>query len=206
MRTVSSSNLQSYALETVDNCISRLKTSSLGLENETAATLLALYGPNEIDIEKAPKWFVQLFKAFLTPFNGVLFLVAMVSFFTDVWLVSKQEREFKTMSMVLVMVLMSSLIRFWQEYRSNVAATKLKKMISTTATVLRKGDGTKEIDIKNLVPGDIVFLSAERHDSCRLQSDTVKRFIHQSINAVRRGIAGREKRICFELYGTSIYS
>ena len=160
MRTVSSLNLQSYALETVDNCISRLKTSSLGLENETAATLLALYGPNEIDIEKAPKWFVQLFKAFLTPFNGVLFLVAIVSFFTDVWLVSKQEREFKTMSMVLVMVLMSSLIRFWQEYRSNVAATKLKKMISTTATVLRKGDGTKEIDIKNLVPGDIVFLSA----------------------------------------------
>lgn len=132
----------------------------MGLENEIAATLLELNGPNEIDVEKAPKWFVQLFKAFLTPFNGVLFLVALVSFFTDVWLVSKQEREFKTMSMVLVMVLMSSLIRFWQEYRSNVAATKLKKMISTTATVLRKGDGIKEIDIKNLVPGDIVFLSA----------------------------------------------
>ena len=119
-----------------------------------------LHGPNEIDIEKAPKWFVQLFNAFITPFNGVLFLVALVSLFTDVWLVNPQEREFKTMIMVSAMILMSSIIRFWQEFRSNAAAAKLKSLISTTATVLRKGDEQKEIDIKELVPGDIVLLSA----------------------------------------------
>ena len=160
MRTASPSILHSYAIQSVDDCLLGLNTSFLGLENSTAADLLDQYGPNEVDMEKAPKWFVQLFKAFLTPFNGVLFLVALVSFFTDVWLVNIQEREFKTMFIVLVMVLMSSVIRFWQEYKSNVAATKLKKMISTTATVLRKGGESKEIDIMNLVPGDIVFLSA----------------------------------------------
>ena len=160
MKTNSSSLLSVFAAQRVDECLQSLNSSSLGLENSKADELLAYYGPNEIEIEKAPKWFVQLFRAFLTPFNAVLFLVALVSFFSDIWLVSNQEREFKTVFMVTAMILMSSLIRFWQEYRSNIAATKLKRLISTTASVLRKGEGIKEIDMKKLVPGDIVSISA----------------------------------------------
>lgn len=160
MRSDAATTLQPFALQSVEECLQTLQTSHLGLTVDQAATLFQQHGPNEIDIEKAPKWYVQFFKAFVTPFNGVLFLVALVSFFTDIWLVTAHEREFKTMTMVLVMIFMSSLIRFWQEYRSNVAAAKLKGMISTTATVLRKGEERKEIEIKNLVPGDIVFLSA----------------------------------------------
>ncbi|HEU0064326.1 MAG TPA: magnesium-translocating P-type ATPase, partial [Flavisolibacter sp.] len=59
-----------------------------------------------------------------------------------------------------VMVFLSSFLRFFQEFRSNKAAEQLKKMVKTTATVFRKETGRREIDIKELVPGDIIFLSA----------------------------------------------
>ena len=81
-----------------------------------------------------------------------------------------------------LMILLSSLIRFWQEYRSNRAAERLKSMIKTTALVLRQDQGKKEIDIKELVPGDIVFLSAGDMipADCRiLQSKDL--FVSQSI-------------------------
>ncbi|SUB30178.1 cation-transporting ATPase [Yersinia pseudotuberculosis] len=63
------------------------------------------------------------------------------------------------------MVLISGLLRFWQEYRTNKAAEALKSMVRTTATVLRRGHyGAKptqqEIPINQLVPGDIILLSA----------------------------------------------
>jgi len=52
------------------------------------------------------------------------------------------------------------MLRFIQEFRSNQAAEKLKSMVKTTATVLREGRDKQEIDIKELVPGDIIVLSA----------------------------------------------
>ncbi|WP_239352514.1 magnesium-translocating P-type ATPase, partial [Snodgrassella communis] len=68
-------------------------------------------------------------------------------------------------SIIVVMVLLSGLLSFWQEYRSNKAAQALKSMISTTATVLRRSYQDisavqLEVPIKEVVPGDIIFLSA----------------------------------------------
>jgi len=58
-------------------------------------------------------------------------------------------------------VLLSTLLRFWQEFRSNKAAEELKAMVSSTAAVLRAGmQRPQEIPISTLVPGDIVYLSA----------------------------------------------
>ncbi len=61
--------------------------------------------------------------------------------------------------MISVMVLLGILLRFFQELRSDKAAEKLKAMVSTSATVLRAGE-KREIPLKDLVPGDIVLLSA----------------------------------------------
>ncbi|MBI0151325.1 HAD-IC family P-type ATPase, partial [Bifidobacterium sp. M0353] len=64
-----------------------------------------------------------------------------------------------------VMVLLSGVLSFWQEYRSNKAAQALKSMISTTATVVRRSHRDinaeqLEVPIKEVVPGDIILLSA----------------------------------------------
>jgi P-type Mg2+ transporter len=118
------------------------------------------FGLNEIAHEKAPAWYVQLFQAFVNPFIAVLIILAGVSFVMDVLLASPGEQDYKTVIVVGVMVFLSSLLRFWQEFTSNKAAEELKSMVKTTATVIRQDKGRFEINIIDLVPGDIVFLSA----------------------------------------------
>ena len=152
--------LQEIAGMDKESFLKNLSTSEQGITADEATQRKSIYGLNEIQHEKAPSWYSQLFHAFLTPFNALLLIVALVSLITDILLVSRAEREYKTVILVSSMMLLSSLLRFWQEYRSNKAAEQLKSMIKTTATVLRLDEGKKEIDLKELVPGDIVFLSA----------------------------------------------
>lgn len=137
-----------------------LASEETGLNKEQVEERLETFGTNEVVHEKAPAWYIQFIQAFITPFNAVLILIAATSFIIDVVLTSPADRDYKTVVVVGVMILLSSVIRFWQEFRSNVAAEKLKSMVKTTATVLRKDEGKIEIDIKEIVPGDIIFLSA----------------------------------------------
>ena len=131
-----------------------------GLTQDQVEEKAETFGPNEVHHEQAPSWIKQLFEAFVNPFIGVLIIIAAVSFILDVWMAKPGEEDYKTVIMVAIMVMASSLLRFFQEFRSNQAAEKLKKMVLTTATVLRKEVGRKEVDIKELVPGDIIILSA----------------------------------------------
>ncbi|MBT2619486.1 magnesium-translocating P-type ATPase [Chryseobacterium sp. ISL-6] len=137
-----------------------LETSEEGITKITADERKARFGHNEIQHQKAPKWYIQLLKAFANPFIYILMAIASVSFLIDVWLPSAEERDYKTVIVVSIMILISTLLRFIQEYRSNNAAEKLKSMVKTTATVLRKFQGKQEIPISELVPGDIIYLSA----------------------------------------------
>ncbi|MEI8075350.1 MAG: magnesium-translocating P-type ATPase [Bacteroidota bacterium] len=131
-----------------------------GLNADQVEEKLAKFGFNEVRHEKAPSWFSQLVTAFINPFIGILVIIAAISFLLDVWLAAPGQADYKTVITVGIMVLVSSLLRFFQEFRSNQAAEQLKSMVKTTATVLRKDIGKIEIDIKALVPGDIILLSA----------------------------------------------
>src|SRR5579862_8535951 len=93
------------------------------------------YGLNELAHEKAPAWYIQFLQAFINPFIGILIVIAIVSLITDVFLAEPGDRDYKTVIVVFIMVMLSSLLRFWQEFRSNNAAEKLKGMVKTTATV-----------------------------------------------------------------------
>ena len=137
-----------------------LESSEDGITKVTADERRLKFGRNEIQHQKAPHWYVQLLRAFVNPFMFILLAIALVSFIIDIWLPPVSERDFKTVTVVSIMVVISALLRFVQEYRSNRAADKLKSMVKTTATVSRKFQGKVEIPISELVPGDIVFLSA----------------------------------------------
>ncbi len=139
--------------------LSMLDSEADGLTEKQARERLTAWGPNEIHHEKAPSWYTQLFNAFLNPFIGILLLIACISFFIDVYMADPGERDYKTVLMVGIMVFVSAFIRFWQEMRSTNAAEKLRNMVRVTATAIRK-EGKLETEIKNLVPGDIVHLSA----------------------------------------------
>jgi len=144
-----------------DDALKQLNAERSGLTPEQVEQRLEQCGPNEITHEKPPTWYHQLFHAFVTPFNGVLFAVSIVSLFTDVIFAAPEDRTFRTIIVLSSMVLLSTLLRFWQEFRSNKAAEELKAMVSSTAAVLRAGmQRPQEIPISTLVPGDIVYLSA----------------------------------------------
>ncbi|MBO9619575.1 MAG: magnesium-translocating P-type ATPase [Niabella sp.] len=144
--------------------LSQLDSSQKGLTDEQAEERLLQFGANEVHHEKTASWYKQLLMAFVNPFIAILIIIALISFIMDVWMAAPGEKDYKTVIMVGIMVLVSSLIRFFQEYRSNRAAEQLKNMVKTTATVLRKTEEDasvkKEIDIKELVPGDLILLSA----------------------------------------------
>jgi len=155
-----SRNLIEFSLMEIENAFKSLDTSIEGLNKEESEIRLEKYGKNEIKHEKTSPWYVQLLKSFINPFIGVLIFIALVSFIVNVLLAAPADRDYKVITVVAIMVLISGLLRFFQEYRSNQEAEKLKKMVKTTATVIRSGKGKYEIDFSELVLGDIIHLSA----------------------------------------------
>ncbi|MFF4368077.1 magnesium-translocating P-type ATPase [Streptomyces sp. NPDC001594] len=132
-------------------------TSHGGLTHGEAVRRLGLHGPNTVAQERAPHWTAQLAKAFCNPFIGVLVFLAAVMF----W----QDPADPGVLILSVMVAVSGLLRFWQEYRSGRAADALKKLVTTTCAVRRRaGSGsvptTLEIPMDQVVPGDLVRLAA----------------------------------------------
>ena len=153
--------LRDLAALTPEDAIKRLACSRSGLSEEQVEERRARYGLNEVSHERPPSWYGQLFWAFITPFNGVLFAVSAVSLFTDVILAAPEDRSFRTIIVLMTMVLLSTLLRFWQEFRSGKAAEELKAMVRSTTAVLRAGmERPQEIPLAELVPGDIVQLAA----------------------------------------------
>jgi Mg2+-importing ATPase len=131
--------------------LSALSTTADGLSRAEAAIRRERYGSNGIASERPPRWYVQLLHAFHTPFTYLLLALALISFATD---------DLKAAIVISVMVGISGLLRFWQEYRSGQAADRLRSLVRTTATVCRPDANQEEIPIHELVPGDVIRLSA----------------------------------------------
>lgn len=128
-----------------------------GLNEVEAEERLEKYGRNLIDIEKENKRYKRIIEAIVNPFNIVLLIVAFVDFITDVVLATSPD--YLTVILILLTVFISVVISFVQQEKSDKAAKKLKKMISNKIDVIRNGNSVV-IDIEEVVPGDIVKLSA----------------------------------------------
>lgn len=147
--------------------LANVKTSADGLTELDAEGRLQREGFNEVAHDKPPHALLQLLHAFNNPFIYILMTLTAISFVTDFWLPLRdgEETDLTGVLIVLVMVLTSGLMRFWQEHRSAKSAEALKAMVRTTATVLRREQmGMKpklrEVPMRELVAGDIIQLSA----------------------------------------------
>jgi len=130
--------------------LQRLDTRVEGLSVEESEAVRERVGFNEVEHEKPLSWQAHLWQCYRNPFNLLLTLLAIVSYVTE---------DVKATIVIGTMVVLSALLRFWQEGKSNKAADALKEMVSNTATVLRAGQRT-EVAIRLLVPGDVIALSA----------------------------------------------
>ncbi|MEM1559588.1 MAG: HAD-IC family P-type ATPase [Candidatus Bathyarchaeia archaeon] len=134
----------------IEEILSRLKSSMNGLSSEEVEKRLKIFGFNELAMRK--KRIVIL--DFLSHFKSPLIIVLLIAGFISVFL-----REVADATIILVIVMFSVILDFYQEYKAERAAEMLKRRVETTATVLR--DGVKrEVRLTEIVPGDIIFLSA----------------------------------------------
>lgn len=149
--------LKEYAKMNIPNILEELKTTNEGLSCVEIEEKQEEYGKNILDLKNNKTLLSRLKEAFINPFNIVLILVAIVTFFTDVIIATK--KDYLTFILIISTVIISAMISFFQQASSDKAAQKLKKMISNKIDVIR--DGNQEvIDVEEAVPGDIVKLSS----------------------------------------------
>jgi P-type Mg2+ transporter len=130
--------------------LEQLNTSLAGLTSEQVEKRLAAFGENVLLREQRLTFLGRLWDNVKNPLVILLTLLGVVSFLTG---------DLRATTVILAMVLLGIVLRFVQESRADHAAEKLQAMVSTRATVLR--DGRKqEIPLQEIVPGDIVYLSA----------------------------------------------
>ena len=135
-----------------------LDATADGLTAEHAAERLNAVGPNTI--EAPTKTLVRrIADAFVDPFAGILAALALVSLYIDVLAVPEPQRDPSTVIVIGIMLLVSGGMKFIQEARSGNAAEALKDLVSNTCCALRD-DERLEIPFDELVPGDVIRLSA----------------------------------------------
>ena len=140
-----------------DEFIQKYRIKEKGITNEEAETKLQKLGPNEIRQAKPKKWYNYFWESLVTPFNCILIGIALILIYTDVILA--ETPSYANIIVIAILVIASTLLDFFEEYRSNKAAEKLKKMVATKTTVIRNGQKL-DIPIKDVVIGDTVVLSA----------------------------------------------
>jgi Mg2+-importing ATPase len=133
-----------------DEFLTKMETSVTGLSSEEAAKRLEMYGTNEVARGKKRSGVIEFLMHFRSPVTLILIISAIISGFTGDW---------RDAGIIIIIVLVSAILDFTQEYRAGKAAEALAKRVATTATVSR--DGTKQdIPISGLVPGDVIQLTA----------------------------------------------
>ena len=198
--------------------IKKYRVDEKGLSSSKANELIKNLGLNEIKQAKPKRWYNYFLESLFSPFNCILLGIVCILFYTDVYL--PETPSFANITVIAILVTASTLLDFFEEYRSNKAAEKLKQMVATTTTVIRDG---KEIviPINNVTLGDIVVLSAgsmipadlrilEAKDlyvgqsSLTGESDSVKKEVNTSVSIKDIDNISDLDTICF--MGTNVIS
>lgn len=150
-----------YGKECISNTeefISNMKLDiEHGLNDNQVDENIIKYGRNELNNAKTKKWYQYFFNSLMSPFNLILIGIILVLIYTDIILTTPPN--YANIIVIIVLILLSTLLDFVVVYKSNKDAANLKKLIATTATVIRNGKQVK-LPIENLTIGDIVLLSA----------------------------------------------
>lgn len=131
-----------------------------GLSDEVVEEIQEEKGKNVVDYGKRQSLAMRLITAFINPFTIILIVLAVISFFTDYIFVDEADRELTAVIIILTMVIISGLLTFVQSAKSDSAAQKIKSMVTITSAVKRQNHRVQELDMVELVVGDIVKLSA----------------------------------------------
>lgn len=201
-----------------DDFIKQYNLSINGLSSQEAQDLLHKNGVNQVSQAKPKKWYNYFFESLFSPFNAILLGITLVLLYTDV--IIPEKPSYANIIVILVLVAASTLLEFFEEFRSNKAAEKLKELVGTTTLVIRDGKEIK-IPIHDITIGDVVLLSSgsmipadlriiEAKDlyvgqsSLTGESDAVKKSVNSELNINDINSITDLDTICF--MGTNVIS
>ncbi len=119
------------------------------------------FGPNVVEHEERTNPTKLFITAFINPFIGILTALVIISFILDVYLAEPGEQDWTTIIIITTMVVFSAILRFVQELKAGRSSDALLKMVTNTCYVERSTrELSGEIPVEQLVPGDLVLLSA----------------------------------------------
>ena len=121
-----------------------------GLSSEKAAAKLRLVGPNSVEDASHLSALRLLLRQFESPLVLILIFAAAISLVLQQWVDS---------AIILAIVLGSTLLGFFQEYRASAAVEELKRRLALTCRVMRDGV-ERTVPVSTVVPGDLILLSA----------------------------------------------
>jgi len=133
-----------------DRMLEELQTSSDGLSSERARDRLDLAGSRPLKSGALAGRLSQLAGQFKSPIILILLFAAGMSFFL---------RDPTDAIIILVIVLVSGLLGYWQEHSASNAVEKLLSVVRIKTSVLRDGE-RRDIPVEEVVPGDVVIMSA----------------------------------------------
>lgn len=140
-----------------DEFIKNYNVNPNGLSDTQATKRIEKLGLNEIKQAKPKRWYSYFLDSLFSPFNCILLGIVAILCYTDVYL--PETPSYANIIVIAILVTASTLLDFFEEYRSNKAAEQLKQLVATTTSVIRNGKEV-QIPIKEVTLGDIVTLSA----------------------------------------------
>ena len=105
-----------------EDLLSKFNCTENGLNSTEVEKRIEKYGFNEINENKKDSIFMQFIKSFMNYFNLVLVLIAIISYFTNVVLVAPGQASWSQIIIIIVLILVSGIISFTQEFKSGLAA------------------------------------------------------------------------------------
>ncbi len=143
-------NPQSFWSISSEELLKNLRITLSGLTTDEAKERLISYGANRLKPQKRSGAFSLLIAQFKSPIIIILLFATGLSLFLH---------NPVDASIILTIVVISGLLGFWQEHSASDAVAKLLAIVQIKATVLRDGN-QQDIDVEEIVPGDIVILNA----------------------------------------------
>ncbi len=141
----------------LEKLFENLKTSRNGISIVELEDRLEENGKNTIEVKNENTIMHRLKEAFINPFNIVLIIVAIITLLTDV--VFSSEKDYATFILIATIIFISAIISFREQTKSDNAVKKLQKMITNKIVVIRD-EVAAEVDVENIVPGDIIKFSS----------------------------------------------
>ena len=146
---VNNSTDKFWSLKTAD-AFAATSSTDQGLSSEQAAIRLKQYGANTFKATSRSSAILLFLLQFKNPITILLIAAALLSMGLG---------DFSDAFIILFIILISSALGFWQERGAANAVAELLKMVQIKCSIVRDGKVT-ELPVENVVPGDIITLSA----------------------------------------------